>query len=82
MFQPPQIDTNLKIIEELTKIAEQHGRTTAQLAIAWVLRRPELTGAIAGARRKGQITETVKAHDWDLSSEDITRIDELLKERE
>lgn len=82
MFQPPQIDTNLRIIEELTKIAEQNGRTMAQLAVAWVLRRPELTGAIAGARRQGQITETVKAHDWDLSSEDIARIDELLKERE
>jgi aryl-alcohol dehydrogenase-like predicted oxidoreductase len=52
------------------------------LAISWVLRRPEVTSAIVGARRPDQIAETVQAGDWNLSSEDIDEIEQLLAERE
>ena len=34
--------------------------------MAWTLRRPEITSAIVGARRKGQIAETVRAAEWPL----------------
>ena len=62
--------------------AERNGRTVAQLAIAWVLRRPKVTSAIAGARSPSQITEDAAACDWELSPEDIAEIDRLLEERE
>ena len=70
------------MVERLGKIAERNGRTCAQLAISWVLRRPEVTAAIVGARRPGQIAETVQASDWDLSQQDIDEIETLLAERE
>jgi aryl-alcohol dehydrogenase-like predicted oxidoreductase len=54
----------------------------AQLAIAWVLRRPEMTAAIVGARRPDQIAETVGASDWNLGKKDIDEIDKLLAARE
>lgn len=80
-FKPPLLEINLKIVERLKEIAKQNGITTAQLAIAWTMRRPEVTAAIAGARREGQIKETAPAADVQLSSDDIAEIEELLKTR-
>ena len=54
----------------------------AELAISWVLRRAELTAAIVGARRPGQIKETATASDWELSEEDVAEIEGLLSECE
>lgn len=78
-FQEPELSANLKLVEDLRPIAEKNGKTVAQLAIAWVLRRPEVTAAIVGARRPSQIEETVIAGEWVLSKEDIATIDALLK---
>ncbi|MCD4830689.1 MAG: aldo/keto reductase [Anaerohalosphaeraceae bacterium] len=69
-----------KLIAELQPIAERSGLTMAQLAIAWVLRRSEVTSAIVGARRGGQIYETAAAGDVELSETDVNAIDELLRQ--
>jgi aryl-alcohol dehydrogenase-like predicted oxidoreductase len=89
-FREPELGANLALVERLRPIAERNGRTVAQLAIAWVLRRSlrlcsgqaEVTAAIVGARRPSQIEETAPAGDWVLSAEDIAEIDALLAERE
>jgi len=81
-FQEPALSANLALVEKLRPIAERNGRTLAQLAIAWVLRRPEVTAAIVGSRRPSQIEGTAPAGDWVLSAEDIAEIDALLTERE
>lgn len=81
-FQEPELSANLELVEDLRGIAEKSGRTPAQLAIAWVLRRPEVTAAIVGARHPYQIEETVLAGDWTLSEEDIAAIDTLLDKRQ
>ena len=80
-FQEPQLSVNLKLVENLRSIAEKNGKTLAQLAIAWVLRRPEVTAAIVGARSPSQIEETVVAGDWNLSEEDIAAVEEFLEQR-
>jgi aryl-alcohol dehydrogenase-like predicted oxidoreductase len=81
-FQEPQFSANIEVAEGLRPIAQKHGRTVAQLAIAWTLRRPEVTSAIVGARRPSQIEETILAGDWALSAEDISAIDRLIAKRE
>jgi len=81
-FQEPELSANLKLVKELRPIAEKNGRTVAQLAIAWVLRRPEVTAAIVGARRPAQIEETVAAGDWEISQEDVVAIEGLLDKRQ
>lgn len=81
-FQEPQLSLNLELVEKLRPIAERHGRNVAQLAIAWVLRRPEITAAIVGARHPGQIEETAPAGDWQLSPAELAEIDNLLVWRE
>jgi aryl-alcohol dehydrogenase-like predicted oxidoreductase len=79
-FQEPQFSTTLQLVDRLRPIAERNGRTLAQLAISWVLRRSEVTAAIVGARRPEQITETAPASNWTLSQKDIEEIEELLTE--
>lgn len=81
-FQDPQFSATLVMVEQLKKIARRHGRTAAQLAVSWVLRRGEVTSAIVGARRPEQILETAPAADWNLSREDIDEIEKLLIERD
>jgi aryl-alcohol dehydrogenase-like predicted oxidoreductase len=81
-FQEPDFSINLEFVEKLKPIAERNGKTLAQLAIAWVLRRPEVTAAIVGARKPSQIAETAPAGDWILSETDIAEIEKLLIERE
>ena len=70
----------LELVEKLRPIAQAKGVTLAQLAVAWTLRKKEVTSAIVGARRPGQITETAKAADVELSQEDINKIEKLLVE--
>jgi len=82
MFQEPQLSINLELVDKLRPIAERHGQSVGGVAIAWVLRRSELTAAIVGARSASQIEETVKAGDFTLPEEDIRKIDTYLQERE
>jgi len=81
-FQEPQFSATLDLVEGLKRIAKENGKTTAQLAVAWVLRRSEVTAAIVGGRTPEQIEETAAAGDWQLSRDDITAIEELLEKRE
>jgi len=82
MFNEPELSINLRFIDSLRRIAEKDGKSLSQLAIAWVLRRPEVTAAIVGARRPSQIEETAPAGDWELSEADSESIEALLTQRE
>ena len=77
-FQEPLLSKHLRIVEGLRPIAARLELTVAQLALAWVLRLPVVTSAIAGARRPEQIQETVKAGAVTLSAETIADIESLL----
>jgi aryl-alcohol dehydrogenase-like predicted oxidoreductase len=79
MFHGEAFEKNLAIVEALKPIAERNGKTVAQLAIAWVLRKDEVTAAIVGARKQKQIEETVQAGDWVLDDDTIAEIETILK---
>ena len=81
-FQPPQLAVNLQFVDSLSSIAEGLGWTLPELSIAWVLRRPELTSAIVGARRPDQIAQTVIAGDRTLDTASISAIDTALADHE
>jgi len=66
-------------IRRLAEIAEQRGWTLAQMALAWVLRKPQVTSALVGASRPEQIQENVAAlRNLDFSEEEIDRIETVL----
>ncbi|MEX0821325.1 MAG: aldo/keto reductase [Rhodothermales bacterium] len=81
-FQEPAFGANLEFVERLRPIANRSDISLPQLAIAWVLNRPEITSAIVGARRPDQIEETAAAGDVVLSVDDVQAIEKLLAWRE
>ena len=81
-FKEPMLTANLQFVEALRPIAAKHGKTLAQLSLAWILRRPEVTAVIVGTRKPSQIDETSAAADFALVPEDLIRIDDLLKTRQ
>ncbi len=81
-FQEPELSLNIKLLENLRPLIKKNGRTMAQMAIAWTLRRSEVTAAIVGARHPVQIKETVVAGEKMLSQEEIDYIEILLKEKD
>lgn len=81
-FKEPKLSINLEFVEGIHPIAKNNGVTIAQLAIAWVLRRPEVTSAIVGARYPSQIEETIASEKCALSKEDIKTIDSLFNKHQ
>jgi aryl-alcohol dehydrogenase-like predicted oxidoreductase len=78
-YQEPLLTRNLNLVELLKTIGSRSGRTPGEVAVAWVLRHPAVTGAIVGARKPGQLKEVVGAADWRLTLAEIDEIDAFLK---
>lgn len=71
-------DGNLAKVDRLRPIAEQAGMTLAHLALAWVLRRPEVSSAIVGASRPEQVAENAAASGKTLSPDLLRAIDDAV----
>src|SRR5207253_2836913 len=78
-FQEPNLTRNLAVVERLRPIAERHGRTVGQLAIAWTLMNPAVTSAIVGARRPQQVDENFAAMGWTLSPAEMEEIQRIVE---
>jgi aryl-alcohol dehydrogenase-like predicted oxidoreductase len=70
-------DRTLTAVQKLRPIAEGLGLTMAQLALAWVLRRPEVASAITGASHPNQVDENTAASGVTLSPEILEEIDSI-----
>jgi len=77
-FKEPNLTANLALVDKLRPIAARYGRPLGQLAIAWTMRRPDITAVIVGARRPSQIEESAPAGDWVLPDDVLAEIDQLL----
>jgi aryl-alcohol dehydrogenase-like predicted oxidoreductase len=74
-FQEPRLSKNLALVERLREVGERHGRPPGQIAIAWVLRNPGVTGAIVGARSAKQVEGNVDAATLRLTNKEIAEIE-------
>jgi aryl-alcohol dehydrogenase-like predicted oxidoreductase len=74
-FQEPLLSSNLELAELLRTIGKRHGRTPGEVAIAWTLRHPAVTGAIVGMRSAQQVDGVIGAADFRLSQEELAEID-------
>jgi aryl-alcohol dehydrogenase-like predicted oxidoreductase len=81
-FKEPEFGLNIRLAGELAPIAKKYGCSVAQLAIAWTLRRPEVTAALNGARTSAEIEDSILAGDLELAQEDIDAIEALLEKRQ
>lgn len=74
-FQEPMLTTAMELVERLRAIGQRHGgRSPGEIAIAWTLRHPAVTGAIVGARNPDQVDGIVGAADVELSDEDVREL--------
>jgi aryl-alcohol dehydrogenase-like predicted oxidoreductase len=69
----------LEAVDRLRPVAEQAGMTMAQLALAWVLRQPNVASAIVGASRPEQVRANASASGLTLDAQTLTAIDEALE---
>jgi aryl-alcohol dehydrogenase-like predicted oxidoreductase len=78
-YQEPLLSRNFALVEKLKTIGSRHGKSPGEVAVAWVLRHPSVTGAIVGARKPGQLKELMGAADWRLTTTEVDEIQEFLK---
>jgi aryl-alcohol dehydrogenase-like predicted oxidoreductase len=74
-FQEPYFTQAMGLVEKLRAIGERHGRSPGEVAIAWTLRNPAVTGAIVGARRADQLDGIVGAADLTLTEDEIKNLE-------
>ena len=79
-FKPPKLDLNLQLVNRLKPIADRLGATLPELAIAWTLAQPGVTGAIVGARTPEQVDGWVNSAELTLEDKDLDDIRTALKE--
>ena len=79
-FTEPLLTRNLKLADLLKQIGARHGLTAGELAIAWTLRRPEVTGAIVGLRKPEQINGVIGAAEFRLSDNELAEIAKFLSD--
>lgn len=78
-FQEPRLSRNLALQDILIQIGARHGRTAAEIAIAWTLRNPAVTAAIVGARNAEQVEGFIGAADVVLTDADLAEINAFLQ---
>jgi aryl-alcohol dehydrogenase-like predicted oxidoreductase len=74
-FQDPRLSRNLALVERLREVGHRQGRPPGQVAIAWALRNPAVTGAIVGARNAKQVEGNAGAAELYLADEEMAEIE-------
>ena len=65
-----------RIVDVLITLAAGRGATPAQVALNWVRGKPGVDTVIIGARNEQQLRDNLGAADWELSTEEVSRLDE------
>ncbi|MGI8428792.1 MAG: aldo/keto reductase [Solirubrobacteraceae bacterium] len=76
-FQGENFERNLDLVQRVREIADEHGATPGQLALAWVLHQGHDIVPIPGTKRRSYLEENVAATELELTAEDLERIDEF-----
>ena len=76
-FQPEAMDANQALVEGVKRIAERHGATPAQIALAWLLAQGEHIVPIPGTKRRTRLEENAGAAEITLTPDDLSELDAL-----
>jgi aryl-alcohol dehydrogenase-like predicted oxidoreductase len=79
-FQEPLLSRNLRLVERLRSVGQRHGASPGEVAIAWTLKNPAVTGAIVGVRSAQQAQGIVGAANLDLTQDEIAAIEYFVPE--
>jgi aryl-alcohol dehydrogenase-like predicted oxidoreductase len=64
-----------KVVDALDEVAKETGKTVPQIALNWLLQRPTISTVIMGARNEEQLRQNLGAEGWNLSKEQIAKLD-------
>jgi aryl-alcohol dehydrogenase-like predicted oxidoreductase len=64
-----------EIVDAIDAIAEETGKSVSQIALNWLLQRPTVSSVIVGARNEEQLKPNLGAVDWNLSAEQVEKLD-------
>jgi aryl-alcohol dehydrogenase-like predicted oxidoreductase len=71
------VERNWRTLDAVGELAEAHGATYSQVALAWLLRRPTVTSVLLGVRTPDQLADNLAAVDLELSDSEYERLDEV-----
>jgi aryl-alcohol dehydrogenase-like predicted oxidoreductase len=77
-FLEPKLSKNLVLVECLKEIGATQGRSAGEVAIAWTLLHPAITGTIVGVRSESQVDGIIGAVDVEFNKDDLAKIESLL----
>jgi aryl-alcohol dehydrogenase-like predicted oxidoreductase len=77
-FQEPRLTATLEMVSDLQELSAKYSCTVGEVAIAWTLRHPAVTGAIVGLRNAGQVEGVIRAANLDIEAADFQQIEDLL----
>ena len=70
-------DKGFDIVDELETVAKNHNATITQAALNYLLRKPAVSSVIIGARNKEQLADNLKTSDWQMTPEEVAKLDEI-----
>ncbi len=77
---PPVSDEHVyRVVDALDEIAKETGKTVPQIALNWLLQRPTVSTVIVGARNEEQLKQNLGAIGWNLTKEQVAKLDEASK---
>jgi len=76
-FLPVDEERAYDVVEELDGIAQNHGATVAQAALNYLVQKPGVTSVIIGARTPEQLEDNLRTADWQMTPEEIQRVESV-----
>ncbi len=64
-----------RVVDALDEVAKETGKTIPQVALNWLLQRPSVSSVIVGARNEDQLKQNLGAVGWNLTTEQVARLD-------
>jgi aryl-alcohol dehydrogenase-like predicted oxidoreductase len=77
-FREPLLSRNLQLVERLRVIGQRYDATPGEVAVAWTLQNPAVTGAIIGTRSPQQVRGIAGAAEIGFSAEDLLNIEQAI----
>lgn len=68
-------DSDWQVLDAVLAVADRYGKTPAQIALAWMLKKPEITAPIIGASKMNHLDQAIEALDIQLTQDDIRELE-------
>ncbi|HTV83162.1 MAG TPA: aldo/keto reductase [Acidobacteriaceae bacterium] len=73
---PPVTDDHLfRVVDAIDETAKETGKTVPRIALNWLLQRPSVSSVIVGARNEEQLKQNLQAEGWNLTADQVARLD-------